>query len=47
MRKRLKIKRRTCALCKPNKRGGAPRWKNRELAMLTEWERDRQGWLGR
>jgi len=46
MRKRLKVKRRACALCKPHKRGGAPRWTNRELVRLKEWERDRPTWLG-
>ena len=46
MGKRLKVKGRTCALCKPYKRGGAPQWKDRELIKLDEWERDRRRWLG-
>jgi hypothetical protein len=40
MRKRLKRKRHSCALCKPYKMGGENRWKPKELAVLkrAEWE---------
>ena len=41
MRKRYRRKRRACSICKPNKRGMAPRWNGRELVMVREWERDR------
>jgi hypothetical protein len=34
MRKHLKRKRRSCALCKPHKTGGAVRWKPKELAAM-------------
>jgi hypothetical protein len=27
-------------LCKPNKTGGAPRWRDRELVALRRFERD-------
>jgi hypothetical protein len=47
MRKRLKRKRRSCALCKPQKMSGAPRWSDRELMLLREFERDRERWLRR
>ena len=40
MRKRYQRKRRTCRLCKPHKRGLAPRWKPREAARLAVAERD-------
>jgi len=39
MRKSLKRKLRSCALCKPHKMGGAPRWKNRDLQALREAEK--------
>jgi hypothetical protein len=38
MRKRLKRKRRSCALCKPHKMGGENRWKAKEFARLKEAE---------
>jgi hypothetical protein len=38
MRKRLKRKRRSCALCKPYKMGGENRWKPKELAGLKRAE---------
>jgi len=34
MRKHLKRKRRSCALCKPYKMGGEVRWKPKELAAM-------------
>lgn len=40
MRKRLKRKRRCCAMCKPGKRGGAVRWKDRQLDRLKRDERE-------
>lgn len=39
MRKSLKRKLRSCALCKPHKMGGAQRWKNRDLQSLREAEK--------
>jgi hypothetical protein len=39
MRKRLKQKLRSCAMCKPHKMGHALRWKPRELVRLQEAER--------
>lgn len=39
MRKRLKLKKRSCAMCKAHKMHGAPRWKPKELAALKESER--------
>lgn len=47
MRKRMKKKLRTCNLCKPHKRAMAPRWKNRDLSRLREFERERLGLVGR
>ena len=38
MRKRLKRKRRSCALCKPYKMGGENRWKPKELEVLKRAE---------
>jgi hypothetical protein len=35
MRKRTKIKRRSCGLCKPHERGLANRWKPRQEARLA------------
>jgi hypothetical protein len=46
MRQRYRKKRRACALCKPSKRGAAPRWDDRELILLRHWEREREGFLG-
>jgi hypothetical protein len=40
MRKRYRIKRRSCGLCKPHKRGLANRWKPRDLARLRAAEAD-------
>lgn len=41
MRKRLKMKRHSCALCKPNKMGGACRWKPKEEAALKAFEKEK------
>lgn len=38
MRKRFKIKKASCGLCKPQKRGISNRWNNKELIKLNEWE---------
>lgn len=38
MRKRLKKKKHSCALCKPHKMGGCNRWKAKDLASLREFE---------
>lgn len=40
MRKRLKRKRRSCALCKPQKTGHASRWTPEDAVRLKEAERD-------
>ena len=39
MRKRLKHKKRSCALCKPNKMGWDNRWKAKEFAGIKEFEK--------
>jgi len=39
MRKRLKHKKRSCALCKPNKMGWDNRWGAKEFVLLKEFER--------
>jgi hypothetical protein len=38
MRKRLKKKKHSCALCKPHKMGWGNRWKPKELVRLKEFE---------
>ena len=38
MRKRYKDKLKSCALCKPHKRGWALRWRPREFAVLMRME---------
>jgi hypothetical protein len=38
MRKRHRDKDRSCALCKPQKRGWSPRWSAREIALLRASE---------
>lgn len=40
MRKHLKKKRRSCALCKPHKMAKACRWKVKELDQLQRHERE-------
>jgi hypothetical protein len=42
MRKRLKRKRHSCALCKPHKTGGSNRWKAKDLSLLKLAEREIQ-----
>lgn len=44
MRKRLKLKLRSCKLCKPQKMHRACRWKPKELAALKESERTIEEW---
>jgi hypothetical protein len=45
MRKQLKRKKRSCALCKPQKMGWVNRWKPREVEKLKRFERNRRrGW---
>lgn len=39
VRKRLKKKRRSCAMCKPHKTRGENRWKPKEAQALKEFER--------
>jgi hypothetical protein len=40
MRKRLKNKLRSCAMCKPHKRGISNRWKGKELQELKMVEKE-------
>lgn len=40
MRKRLKKKLRSCALCKPHKMGWDNRWKPKDAALLEEAEKE-------
>lgn len=40
MRKRFKIKHRSCGLCKPHKRGLAHRWKPHDQQAMREAERE-------
>ena len=40
MRKRMKVKRRSCKLCKPFKMGWANRWKNKELKKMEIDEKE-------
>jgi len=46
MRKRLKRKRRSCSLCKPFKMGITQRWKNKDLSLLKEFEKEKKVTLG-
>jgi len=39
MRKRLKLKKKSCCLCKPHKMRGACRWSAKELARLKDDEK--------
>lgn len=44
MRKRLKLKKRSCAMCKVHKMHGAVRWTYKDEARLKQWEqRQRAG----
>lgn len=43
MRKRYKKKLRSCGLCKPHKKGWSNRWLNKELYLLKEFEKMKQG----
>jgi hypothetical protein len=40
MRKRYKIKARSCALCKPHKRGWERRWNAKDQQLIEGAERD-------
>ncbi len=40
MRKRFKMKKHSCGLCKPHKVGGANRWNAKELVLLKIYERE-------
>lgn len=40
MRKRLKLKKRSCAMCKPQKMRGANRWKLRDFDRLVRAEKE-------
>ncbi len=46
MRKRTMKKRKSCALCKPWKMGKMVRWKEKEFALMKEFERTKQKILG-
>ena len=46
MRKRYKNKLKSCALCKPHKRGWAPRWRGKELALMSAAETELRNALG-
>lgn len=41
MRKMLKIKKHSCALCKPHKTGHQNRWKSKELAQMKIFEKEK------
>jgi len=41
MRKRTKLKKRSCSLCKPHKMGWVNRWKNKEEFELKEFEKQK------
>ena len=45
MRKQYKRKRRSCALCRPQKMGWAKRWKPKDRAKIAEAEREIQSSL--
>jgi hypothetical protein len=40
MRKRFKLKKRSCALCKPFKMGWQKRFKDKDLQSLKEFEKE-------
>jgi hypothetical protein len=40
MRKRMKLKRRSCPMCKPNKMGWERRWKAKEYDALKRAEKE-------
>ncbi|MDP4000882.1 MAG: hypothetical protein Q8P83_01460 [bacterium] len=42
MRKRYKLKKHSCSLCKPHKMGKAHRWKAKEADLLKIFEQDKQ-----
>jgi hypothetical protein len=42
MRKRFKVKKHSCALCKPYKMGWDSRWNDRELKSLKEFEKEKK-----
>jgi hypothetical protein len=41
MRKQLKVKRRSCKMCKPHKMGWERRWTSCDAADLRRFERER------
>jgi hypothetical protein len=47
MRKRYKLKLRSCGLCKPPKRAWVSRWKPKELQLVELAEREMRASLGR
>lgn len=47
MRKNLKKKKHSCALCKPHKMGWESRWKPREATKLRAFEKERAKGFGK
>ena len=45
MRKHFKIKRRSCALCNPHKRGWANRWTDQEWQSIVRFDNVRRNFL--
>lgn len=41
MRKMLKIKKHSCALCKPHKTGHQNRWKSKDLEIMKIFEKEK------
>lgn len=46
MRKRYKLKKRSCAMCKPDKMNWDCRWNNIELSALKEFEKEKKKVFG-
>jgi hypothetical protein len=44
MRKVMKRKRKSCAMCKPWKMGGSNRWKAKDYMLLKEFDKSRREW---
>jgi len=46
MRKRFKIKKKSCPICKPSKAGWSNRWKKKELVKLEDFEKEKKSIIG-
>jgi len=46
MRKRTKLKKRSCAMCKPHKMKRDNRWKVKDQDVLTRFEEELRYYLG-